>query len=41
VDQHDRQQPVHLGLVGHQLGKRAPEPDRLGREVAAAARSPR
>ena len=28
---------MHLGLVGHQLGERAPEPDRLGREVAAAA----
>ena len=28
---------MHLGLVGHQLGERAPEPDRLGREVATAA----
>jgi hypothetical protein len=28
---------VHLGLVGHQLCERAPEPDCLGREVAAAA----
>jgi hypothetical protein len=37
VHQHQRQQAVHLGLVGHQLGERAPEPDRLGREVAAAA----
>jgi hypothetical protein len=37
VHQHQRQQSVHLGLVGHQLGERAPEPDRLGREVSAAA----
>jgi hypothetical protein len=28
---------VHLRLVGHQLGERAPEPDRLSREVSAAA----
>ena len=28
---------MHLGLVGHQLGERAPEPDRLGGEVSAAA----
>ena len=28
---------MHLRLVGHQLGERAPEPDRLGREVPAAA----
>ena len=28
---------VHLGLVGHQLGERAPEPDRLRRELAATA----
>ena len=41
VQQHQRQQPVHLGLVGHQLGERAAEPDRLGGEVAAARRSPR
>ncbi len=37
VQQHQRQQAVHLGLVGHQLGQRAAEPDRLGGEVAAAA----
>jgi hypothetical protein len=37
VQQHQREQPVHLGLVGHQLGERAAEPDRLGGEVAAAA----
>ena len=28
---------MHLGLVGHQLGERAPEPDRLGGEVSPAA----
>ena len=28
---------MDLGLVGHQLGERSPEPDRLGREVAPAA----
>jgi len=28
---------VHLGLVGHQLGECATEPDRLDREVSAAA----
>ena len=28
---------MHLRLVGHQLGERAPEPDRLGGEVSAAA----
>jgi len=28
---------VHLGLVGHQLSEHAPEPDRLGREVAPVA----
>ena len=37
MEQHHRQQAVHLGLVGHQLGERPAEPDRLGREVAAAA----
>ena len=37
VQEHQRQQAVHLGLVRHQLGKRASEPDRLGREVSAAA----
>ena len=37
MQQHQREQPVHLGLVGHQLGERPPEPDRLGREIAAAA----
>ncbi len=28
---------MHLGLVGHQLGERAPEPNRFGREVSTAA----
>ena len=37
VHQHQRQQPVHLRLVGHQLCERVPEPDRLGGEVDAAA----
>ena len=41
VQQHHRQQAVHLRLVGHQLGERAPEPQRLGRQVAARPRSPR
>ena len=36
MQQHQRQQAVHLGLVGHQLGERPPEPERLGRQVAAA-----
>jgi hypothetical protein len=31
VEEHQRQQSVHLRLVGHQLGERPPEPDRLGR----------
>ena len=31
VEQHERQESVHLGLVGHQLGERAAEPERLGR----------
>jgi hypothetical protein len=26
---------VGLGLVGHQLGERAPEPDRVGRQLPA------
>jgi hypothetical protein len=33
---HHRQQAVHLRLVGHQLGERPPEPERLGRQLAAA-----
>ena len=37
LQQHQREQAVHLGLVGHQLGERAAEPDRLGGEVAAPA----
>jgi hypothetical protein len=37
VDQHQGQQRAHLGLVGHQLGERAAEPDRLGRQVPATA----
>ena len=35
VEQHQREQAVHLGLVGHELRERPAEPDRLGREVAA------
>ena len=37
LSEHQGQQPMDLGLVGHQLGERAAEPDRLGGEVAAAA----
>ena len=37
VHQHQREQSVHLGLVGHQLGERTAESDRLCREVAATA----
>ena len=36
VQQHHRQQTVHLRLVGHQLGERPPESERLGRHFAAA-----
>ena len=39
--QHQRQQTVHLGFVGHELGERPTQLQRLGREVAAAARTPR
>ena len=35
VQEHHREQAVDLGLVGHELGERGAEPDRLGREVAA------
>ena len=38
VQQHHREQPVHLGLVGHQLGERPAETQRLGRQVAAGRR---
>ena len=38
VKQHQRQQPVRLGLVRHQPGQRSPEPERLGREVATGGR---
>ena len=37
VQQHERQQPVRLGLVGHQRREREGEPDRLVGEVVAAA----
>ena len=36
VRQHQREQPVHLRLVRHQLGQRAVDADRLRGEVAAA-----
>ena len=39
VQQHHRQQTVHLRLVGHQLGERPPEPERLGRQLAAGGTS--
>ena len=35
VQQHQREQPDRLGLVGHQRDERAPEPDRLAGERAA------
>jgi hypothetical protein len=35
VQQHEGEQSVHLRLVGHQLGQQAPQPDRLGGEIAA------
>ena len=41
VAQHQRQQPVGLGLVGHQDGEQAPEADRLVGQLAAIRRSPR
>ena len=37
VEQHQRPQAVHLGLVRHQLGERRAEPQRLRGEVDAAA----
>ena len=40
LGEHQRQQPEHLGLVGHQLGELAPEPDRLVGEVDADRASP-
>jgi hypothetical protein len=36
VQQHHREQAVDLRLVGHQLRERAAEPERLGRQLAAA-----
>ena len=39
VQQHQRQQTAHLGLVGHQLHERATEADRLLRELARARHS--
>ena len=35
-EQQQREQAVHLGLVGHQLGEQAGEADGLGAEVVAA-----
>ena len=37
VQQHQREERVHVGLVRHQLCERAPEPDRLGRELSTTA----
>ena len=37
VEQHQRLESVHLGLVRHQLGERRPKPERFGRQVDAAA----
>ena len=41
VQQHQREQPERLGLVGHQLGERDTEPDRLRRRARRGRRSPR
>jgi hypothetical protein len=38
VEQHQRQQPEHLGLVRHQRREQLPEPDGLGRQLAANRR---
>jgi len=38
VQQHQCEQPMHLGLVGHQLGDRSPQPQRFVRKVAAGGR---
>ena len=35
VQQHEREQAERLGLVGHQLGERAGEADRLGAQALA------
>jgi len=35
VQQHQSQQPVHLGLVGHELRQQPSQPDRLGSKIAA------
>ena len=37
VQEHQGEQPVRLGLVGHQLGQCASEPNRLAGEVASPA----
>ena len=37
VEQHQRLEAVHLGLVRHQLGERRAEPERLRRQIDAAA----
>jgi hypothetical protein len=37
VQEHHRQQPVHLGLVRKEFGQRASQPDRLRRQLVATA----
>jgi hypothetical protein len=37
VEQHEREQAVHLRLVRHQLGERVSEPERLRGEIEATA----
>ena len=37
VQEHQRQEPVHLGLVGHELGERASEPDGFAGQLVPAA----
>src|SRR5262249_53008647 len=34
VEEHEREKPERLWFVGHQLDEDAPEPDRLGRQLA-------
>jgi len=41
AQEHEREQALRLGLVGHQLDQQATEPDRLGREVRPRQRAAR
>ena len=35
LEQHEREEAEHLGLVGHEHGEELPEPDRLVAQVGA------